>query len=204
MRCRQRTNPAPKRRNSPAATASATAEPIDPEDFAIALFGNALRTAMVPIVVEEEKGSKCENCPDGKTEEQCFEYCTSKGYGGKDLYECISRTIDPADNRTCSTSGRAPDVRADIPQPKKGKGRKYIIPEGDDDPIVRQKPEKATKNKTPAAERKTKAKRNTTTPAGEKKSKATKIIPPVDVESDDDDIPIKKRRGSTTQAVKIG
>jgi superfamily II DNA/RNA helicase len=128
--CRQRFN-TPPRRGSPTTTELT-------ENIATVAFGDALRTAMQQPVAAAAPSGKCDNCPDGKTEAQCFEFCTDKGYGGDDLYKCVARTVAPEDKHMCDMSGRAPHARPGTPPAKKAKTEK------DDKKLIKPKKTKAT------------------------------------------------------------
>lgn len=109
--CRERVNVTPKRRGS---TTSVSNREVESGDVATAAFGEALLGAMQPLT------DKCNNCPEGKTEAECFDYCTSQGYGGNDLYACVARTVDPQ-SKTCNMNGRAPHARPSTPPIRKTK-----------------------------------------------------------------------------------
>ncbi|WP_298329559.1 DEAD/DEAH box helicase, partial [Asticcacaulis sp.] len=66
--CRERHNTAPRR-------GSLSSDSNSSGDIAALAFGDALQNAMQPFSSSvAATGAKCENCPDGKTEAQCFEF----------------------------------------------------------------------------------------------------------------------------------
>lgn len=158
--CRQRHNTAPAQRRGSLSSSSA-----ETKDIATVAFGETLRSAMQPLD-NEGPAQKCENCPDGKTEAQCFEYCTNKGFGGQDLYDCIARTVDPKSSRTCNMSGRAPHAKTDTPvkEPRLKKDATTV-----------------------------KTKRPNTPKKATKKVRVRPSTPTIAKENDEDDLPIRRR-----------